>query len=202
MSQDLFSSCFVFIFSKILYSRWESRTTAQSLLQHVPKILNSVTIWTLWWSIHVWKICVMLPEPFFQDLSLINPGIVILGYAWSGKKKTSSGHSVYSSSHLLNLIYCRNPWSHQCPCTVGGGATWLHNRAASPRRDGVGHVWKQKVARLMSNNQMAFEQGWGCISSEIPLIPNAVGHVKDGAENLKCHDVCVVCCGGRIWQKI
>ena len=68
-------------FTKILYWWWESRATEQSLLQHIPKILNGVKVWTLWWPIHVWKWCLMLPEPLFHNLSLMNPGIVILEYA-------------------------------------------------------------------------------------------------------------------------
>ena len=68
-------------FSKILFWWWESWTTAESLLQHIPKILNGVKVWTLWWPIHVWKRCLMLPEPLFHNLSPMNPGIVNLEYA-------------------------------------------------------------------------------------------------------------------------
>lgn len=35
----------------------------------------------LWWPSHVWKWRLVLPEPLFQNLSLINPGFVILEYA-------------------------------------------------------------------------------------------------------------------------
>ncbi len=68
-------------FAKILYWWWESQTAPQSLLQHIPKILNGVKVWTLWWPIHVWKLCLMLPEPLFHNLSPMNRGIVILEYA-------------------------------------------------------------------------------------------------------------------------
>ncbi len=54
----------------------EESNHLQSLLQHIPKILNGVKVW-----IHVWKWCLMLPEPLFPNLSLMNPGIVVLEYA-------------------------------------------------------------------------------------------------------------------------
>lgn len=56
-------------FTKICNWWWESRTAARSLLQHIPKILGGVKIWTLWVPIHVWKWC------------LIFPATVILEYA-------------------------------------------------------------------------------------------------------------------------
>jgi len=34
------------------------------LLWHVPDILNGVTVWTLWLTIHVWKSYLIVPETF------------------------------------------------------------------------------------------------------------------------------------------
>ena len=47
-------------------------------LQHIPKILNSVKVWTVWQPIHIWILCLMLPEPPFYSLSLMNPGIITI----------------------------------------------------------------------------------------------------------------------------
>lgn len=52
-----------------------------SPLQHIPKFLNGVKVWTTWRPIHVWKWCLMPPERLFHNVSLMNPDIAILEYA-------------------------------------------------------------------------------------------------------------------------
>ena len=36
-------------------------------IQHIPKILNGVKVWTVLWPIHVWKCYLMLPKPLFHN---------------------------------------------------------------------------------------------------------------------------------------
>lgn len=59
---------------KILFWWWESCTTEQSLLQHIPQSLGGVEVWTLRQPIHVWKWYLPLPELIFHKLSPMSPG--------------------------------------------------------------------------------------------------------------------------------
>lgn len=71
-----------------------SQSTAQGLLQHIPKVLKRVKVWTLWRPIHVWKSFLILPEPLFHNLSLMNPGFVTLpstARALRPEKKSADG---------------------------------------------------------------------------------------------------------------
>lgn len=54
-----------FFFKPGLYWCLESRTIAQILLQHIPKILIGVGLWTLCWLFKMWW-CLRLPEPQFK----------------------------------------------------------------------------------------------------------------------------------------
>lgn len=68
---------------------WESRTTVRSLLQHIPKILSGVKVWTpcVTMSSHA-------PEPLFHTCSPMKPANVILEYG----KMTMPGKKIKKKS--------------------------------------------------------------------------------------------------------
>ena len=72
------------------------RPESHSLLQHIPKILSEVKVWTLWGPIHVWKRCLILPESLFHNLSLMNPGIVVLEYVRAIREEKNPHFSLLS----------------------------------------------------------------------------------------------------------
>lgn len=83
------------------------KCSPRSCMNEDPKILSWFKVWTLWWPIHVWKWCLMLPEPLFCNLSPMNPGVVILEYpqAVTAQKEALS---LLSSCHtrLRNIVSC------------------------------------------------------------------------------------------------
>ena len=59
----------------------------------------------LWWPIHVWKWCLMLPEPLFHNLSPKNSGIVILEYARANREE-----KIHWWKHLVILYIQSVSW--------------------------------------------------------------------------------------------
>lgn len=45
------------------------------------------TVWTLWWKIHLWKWWFMVPEALCLNLTLMDPGFVILKYINAAKEE-------------------------------------------------------------------------------------------------------------------
>ena len=107
----LISSCNVTTFSSVqscIYLLGESGCCVGSSQAHA-KIITVVKVWTLSWLVHVWKLCLMLPEPQFHNLSVINRGIVILEYARAIREVKNQlmekpVHSVYSGSQLTSCF--------------------------------------------------------------------------------------------------
>ena len=67
LNLSLSPSCYspgLSILGELLHSQRRPRPKTQP----IPKILNGVKVWTLLWPIHVWKCCLMLPEPLFHNL--------------------------------------------------------------------------------------------------------------------------------------
>ena len=140
----LISLCKVNIyFCPELHSFWwrKSRAAVWSLLQHIPEILNRVKVWTLWWPIHAWKLCLMITEPLSHNLSPMIRGIFILEYAiWEEKIHWwKPGHSQYiqvvswpinpdqlNQSKIISGASLQPPlflwWAHHS----GAGWIWTH----------------------------------------------------------------------------
>ena len=76
-SQHLFPSRVAFIFCQYFVLIMGELGHCESLVQHIPMILNRVKVRTLWGLIHVWKRCLVLPEPLFHNLSQLNRGIAV-----------------------------------------------------------------------------------------------------------------------------
>ena len=96
-----------------LYWWWESEAAAKVFSSTSPKLLRAVNIWTLWWPVHVWKWCLMLPEPLSHSLSLMNRGIVILEFTRVIREEKNPliekpAHSVYSGCQLTCFFF----WAH------------------------------------------------------------------------------------------
>lgn len=79
------------------------------LLQHVPRILSGVQIWTLWWWIHVWKWGLRLCN--VCNLSWMNPGIAIVEYAHVTREETHHWwNNLVIQCLQVSLLHCLGQW--------------------------------------------------------------------------------------------
>ena len=101
------------------------------------KILCGVKVWTLWWPVHVWKWCLMLPKPVFHNLSLMNRGIVILEYDPAIREEQIHWKklvSIIRQSAEPRPDQLKQPQIITLPlqaCTVGTGHEWCITSSAS-----------------------------------------------------------------------
>lgn len=88
-------------FANILYWWWESRTTVDSLIQHMPKFLNRV-------DASKNDASGSLNKSFLQ-LHMMNPGIVILEYVRAIREEEKSDN-LKTTDNLLPASYLTGLW--------------------------------------------------------------------------------------------